>query len=564
MRRSLVVSLVAILVLAFGGLGLVLLAGWRPQLGLDLQGGASVVLLPEGDFQADAIGQAVEIVRNRVDGLGVAEPEVVRQGNAIVVNLPGVKNQDDALRIVGQTAQLEFRPVLASVPASAAQSTPVTTAPVPTTTPSTGVPSVDSGATTAPSSTPGLGKSRISRQTGATTTTTATTVPAAVNAAAVTTVPATVSAAAVTTVPSTASPSTTVPSTGETTLPTCLDASDFDQPDQTVVLPECQKREVVTYYQLGPTFLTGDGVESAQAVFSQQSGWTVELVLKPGAAGIDTFNEWAAKCYNGTPECPSSGASRGRVAIVLDGIVKSAPQINAPSFSRDQITISGNFSEKEAKELALVLRYGALPVKLVPQAVQTVSATLGANSLQAGVIAGAIGIALVMVLMLLYYRRLAVVVLAGLCVSLALIFTVICVLGETRGLALTLAGATGLIVSIGVTVDSYVVYFERLKDDVRGGRTIRNGAERGFKSAWRTILAADIVSLIAAGLLWWLTVGSVRGFAFFLGLSTLVDMVVAYFFTRPAVVLLSRTDFLAGSKVLGVTTGEGVATGGPR
>jgi preprotein translocase subunit SecD len=149
---------------------------------------------------------------------------------------------------------------------------------------------------------------------------------------------------------------------------------------------------------------------------------------------------------------------------------------------------------------------------------------------------------------------------AGLLVSGALIWSVIAYLGESRGLALSLAGATGIIVSIGVTVDSYVVYFERLKDDVRGGRSLRNSATRGFKSAYRTIIAADLVSLIGAGVLWYLTIGSVRGFAFFLGLSTIMDMIVAYFFTRPAVILLSRSRFMAG-RVLGVDAGEAIPAG---
>jgi preprotein translocase subunit SecD len=537
MRRSYVISLVTICVLAFGGLAFVLAAGWQPALGLDLQGGASVVLQPEGEYDDDALDQSVEIIRNRVDGLGVAEPEVVRQGDAIVVSLPGVENQDEALRIVGQTAELQFRPVLADVPAallppdgltSSTTAPGTTSADSPTTAPGTTAPAATTSVTTTAPATPNPGESRLGRQTGTTTTT-----------------------------------ATTVPSTGQTELPTCANAAEFAIPDEQVILPECDDdREVVTYYELGPVFLTGAGVETAEARFDPQTGWTVSLTLKPGEEGIDTFNVWAEKCYNGDPECPSDGASRGRVAIVLDGIVQSAPQINAPSFERDQIVISGDFTQSEAEDLALVLRYGALPVELEPQAVQTVSPTLGEDSLQAAVISGVVGVLLVVGLLFLYYRRLTVVVLAGLLVSAAIVWTVVAILSETRGLALTLAGVTGIIVSVGVTVDSYVVYFERLKDDVRSGKTIRSSAERGFKGAWRTILAADVVSLIGAGLLWWLTVGSVRGFAFFLGLSTIVDMIVAYFFTRPAVGLLARSRFMAGERVLGVVPGEAVPVSG--
>jgi len=247
-------------------------------------------------------------------------------------------------------------------------------------------------------------------------------------------------------------------------------------------------------------------------------------------------------------------------------VVKSAPEIQPDNstfspFQADQISISGNFGESEAKNLALVLRYGALPVQLEPQAVQTVSATLGKDSLKAGVIAGIVGVLLVVAFMFAYYRSLGLVVLGGLLISTAILWSVISYLGESRGLALTLAGATGIIVSIGVTVDSYVVYFERLKDDARLGRTFRSAAQRGWASAWRTILAADIVSLIGAALLWYLTVGSVRGFAFFLGLSTLIDLIVAYFFLRPAVILLSQSHWYRGrTHLFGVTQGEAVST----
>ena len=257
------------------------------------------------------------------------------------------------------------------------------------------------------------------------------------------------------------------------------------------------------------------------------------------------------RCYNRDQTCPTQ-----QIAIVLDSVVKSAPVVQTPTFEADDVSITGSFSEREAKNLALVLDYGALPVQLEPQAVQTVSASLGQDSLKAGVVSGLIGLLLVVIFMLVYYRRIGLVVPAGLCVSGAFMWSIVSWLGETRGLALTLAGITGIIVSIGVTVDSYVVYFERLKDDVRLGRTLRSSAEKSFKGAYRTILAADGASLIGALLLYWLTVGSVRGFAFFLALSTLLDMFVSFFFTRPAVILLSRRKAFAGADVLGVHQGE--------
>jgi preprotein translocase subunit SecD len=354
-----------------------------------------------------------------------------------------------------------------------------------------------------------------------------------------------------------------VPTTATTTLATT--SPEDDQVDQTVVLPELNSDGTVKLrYQLGPAFLTGSAVSGADAVF--QNGWQVSLNMKGGANGIDTWNKVTEDCFNGVATCPGIGSrGRGLVAITLDGTVKSAPEIQPDNsafspFSADQISISGNFTEKEAGDLALVLKYGALPVKLDPQAVQTVSATLGKDSLRAGVIAGIIGVGLVILFMLVYYRSLGIVVLGGIVLSSAILWAVISWLGESRGLALTLAGATGIIVSVGVTVDSYVVYFERLKDDSRLGRTFRSSAQRGWASAWRTILAADIVSLIGAALLWYLTVGSVRGFAFFLGLSTLIDLVVAYFFLRPAVILLSQSRFYRGrTHLFGITQGEAVA-----
>ncbi|MGA1500530.1 MAG: preprotein translocase subunit SecD, partial [Ilumatobacteraceae bacterium] len=248
-----------------------------------------------------------------------------------------------------------------------------------------------------------------------------------------------------------------------------------------------------------------------------------------------------------------------RMAIVLDGVVQSAPTVNQPSFSGG-VDITGNFKESEAKDLARVLKSGALPVRLEVQAVQTVSPTLGEDSLRATLVAGLIGIALVLLFMILYYRTLAIVVVGGLVVSGGILWNVITFLSASSGLALSLAGAAGIIVSVGITIDSYVVFFEKLKDEVKAGRTLRNSAERGFKSTWRTIVAADTVSLLAAFTLWYLTVGSVRGFAFFLGLATLTDLVVAWFFTRPAMMLLARSGRVGRRGAFGIKVAPGGAS----
>jgi preprotein translocase subunit SecD len=510
MRRNLVLSLVITVAVAALALGLTLASGSSPQLGLDLQGGASVVLQPKESVDSGVLDQTIGIIRNRVDALGVAEPEITRQGDAILVELPGVKDQERALEIVGQTAELRFRPVLQVLPPDASQ-------PVPSATTSTTVAGAADTSAAATDST----------VTDSTTTesTTGTTV--------------------------------TVPTEVVPTTP-----PEEDELDAEVVLEEKDRDgTVIARYRLGPTALTGAGVEGGDAQLNPNTGqWSVAVTFKDGEVGIGGFNQLATRCYNGDATCPAQINGRGMLAITLDGVVKSAPTVQQPSFEADDVSITGSFTEREAKNLALVLDYGALPVQLEPQAVQTVSASLGQDSLRAGVVSGLIGLLLVVIFMLVYYRRLGLVVPAGLCVSGALMWAIVSWLGETRGLALTLAGITGIIVSIGVTVDSYVVYFERLKDEVRLGRTLRSSAEKSFKGAYRTILAANGASLIGALLLYWLTIGSVRGFAFFLALSVVLDLFVSFFFTRPAVILLSRSRAFAGADVLGVHQGEATGT----
>ena len=548
MRRRYWISLIGVVFVAVGSLALVLGLRYSPNLGLDLQGGVSVTLQPKPDTPADSgsLDQAVQIIRQRVDALGVAEPEITRQDDTIVVNLPGVKDQDRALQLVGQTAELRFRPVLQVLGPD--PNAPVA---VPDTTPTTAGPGV--ATTAAPTDTTAAGGGPGNARP----------VPAQESPTTVAPTDTTAAPAETTTVPT----ATTVATTATTTLSTTTPDEDADPEsvNATVILPEFDDSgNVARRYQLGPAFLTGSAVNGAEAVF--QNGWQVSLDMKGGANGIDTWNKVTEECFNGVSTCPGIGSrGRGLVAITLDGTVKSAPEIQPDNsafspFSADQISISGNFTEKEANDLALVLKYGALPVQFDTPTADTVSATLGKDTLYAGVLAGIIGVALVILFMFAYYRSLGIVVLAGVLLSSAILWAVISWLGESRGLALTLAGATGIIVSVGVTVDSYVVYFERLKDDARLGRTFRSSAQRGWASAWRTILAADVVSLIGAGLLWYLTVGAVRGFAFFLGLSTLIDLVVAYFFLRPAVILLSQSRFYRGrTHLFGITQGEAAA-----
>jgi preprotein translocase subunit SecD len=313
-----------------------------------------------------------------------------------------------------------------------------------------------------------------------------------------------------------------------------------------------------TVDQLGPVFAFGEkAISSASAVIDTQTGqWVVSLTLKDGANGIDAWNTAAGQCFAKADTCKQGG-----MAIIIDHQVISAPVPSISVFTTTGVQITGSFSESRAKALARTLAYGATPVEMKIDTTEQVSATLGKNSLHAAIIAGIIGIGLVMIFMLLYYRSLAVIVLGGIVVSGALLWAIIAVFSRQNGLRLSLSGITGIIVSVGVTVDSYVVFFERLKDEVRGGKTLRSSALRGFRGAWRTILAADIVSLIGAVVLFQFSVGSVRGFAFFLGLSTVVDLLIAYAFTRPAVLLFAQSKRYRGGDVLGVHSGEAYAGG---
>ena len=532
MRRKKLAPLIFIVLVAALALGACLVTDTSPQLGLDLQGGVAVVLEPTEPATDESLDQAIEIIRNRVDGLGVAEPEIARQGDSIVVQLPGVDQQQRALDLVGATAELRFRPVLAQYPPEILDISASTEGDGSTTTTaadgSTTTTAAASASTTTTAPVAGQSEAATPFQDGGSTTTT--TAPAATTT--------TVAGGATTT-------TTTAP--GE--IPTVeLTPRDEDLPENDVVLPQLDADgEIEFVYSLGPSQATGEIVSDASAVLNPNTGeWSVSLEMKGGADGIDQFNAIAAQCNPPSQTCPT-----GQLAIVLDSVVQSAPTIQTPSFAKDEIQISGSFSESEAKDLALALDYGSLPVNLEPQTVRTVSPTLGEDSLKAGLAAGLLGLALVCLYMLFYYRALGLVVVAGLCVWAALLYSIISYLG----VALSLAGVTGIVVSVGVTVDSYVVYFERLKDEVKAGRTLRSSTERAFSRAFRTIVAADISSFLGAIVLYQLTVGPVRGFAFFLGLSTILDMIVSWFFTRPLVGLLAQNRWFTEAPRFGVARG---------
>jgi len=480
MRAYLAVTFLVVAV----ALGSVIVTGKEPILGLDLQGGISVVLAPVGEVKNSSLDVAVEIIRSRVDSLGVVEPEISRQGGNIVVDLPGVKDRDKAIRLVGKTAELRFRPVLSLVP-------PLAT--TPTTTIALSAPVPDEA-----------------------------TVAAAIASCDTAQIAALVAAGA------------EIKNTKTV----------GDKRVNCVVLPS-RDSQAGERLLLGPAALTGKAVDSARSRFSQGQGYAV--TVKFNDAGAVQFDQLAAVSYPKT-------SPENQVAIVLDGKVQSAPAFQTSSFSGD-VEITGNFSPSEASDLATIINYGALPVQLKRLTVQNVSPTLGRDQLDAGIAAGAIGLLLISLYMLAFYRILGLVVITGIALTGAFIYSLIAYLGGAIGLTLTLAGVTGLIVSVGVTVDSYVVYFERLKDEIRSGRSVRASVDQGFTRAFKTVVAADVVSLIGAVVLYFLAVGSVRGFAFFLGLSTILDLVVSYFFMHPLVSLLARRPRLVAMRKVGIAAG---------
>jgi preprotein translocase subunit SecD len=493
--------------ITLAALGATIAANNEPVLGLDLQGGISIVYEAVGQVKPGALDVARDIIDQRVNSLGVAEPEISRQERTITVDLPGVKNRAEAARIVGQTGELRFRSVLAEVgPPGAASAAASSTS---TTTATTGA-----GAAPAPSTT---------------TSTTLSPNDAAVKAA--------VASCDPTQVQSLLASGVDIPTTSR----------EGDTRDACVVLREQGSKNRL---YLGATQLTGSGVDSAKSQLQSGQGYVVNVSFND--KGAATFDQIAAKSFHQTPPMD-------RVAIVLDGIVQSSPQFQTNSFSGD-VQISGGtgasaFTADSAGELAKVINYGALPVRLTKLTTTDVSPTLGRDQLSAGIAAGLIGLVLVALYMLVYYRLLGAVVIVGLTMSAILTYALITFFSQEIGLALTLAGVTGIIVSIGITVDSYIVYFERLKDEVRSGKTVRSSVDRGFTRAFRTIIAADLVSLLGAVALYLIATSSVRGFAFFLGLSTILDLLVAYFFMHPVVSLMARRPHLVRMRRIGIAAG---------
>jgi preprotein translocase subunit SecD len=507
-----------------------------PNLGLDLQGGTQVTLLPQpapgsdGTITDEQLDQTVEIIRQRVDGLGVAEAEVTVQGSgdsaAIIVSVPGSVPQDRLVELVGRTAQLAFRAVDVigdpggvdpdAEPTASPEPSPTEAEPSPTATDATPSPSpTEPEASASPSPTPSPE----------------------------------------------ASPSPAAP-VEQPELP--VQAADNDAEFQSralrldCTLPENRSGtpddpeqwlatcdlEGTSKFLLEPAFILGTQVTDAQAQLDPQTNsWSVSLTFD--AEGARQLAEISTDLYDNTPP-------QNQFAIVLDGVVYSAPSFLEP-IPGGQAQITGEFTTEEASDLANVLKFGSLPVSLEVGQVTSITPTVGADFLRAGLIAGALGLALVAIFLLVYYRALGVVAVASLVVAAAISYFLFVVFGRQLGFALTLAGVAGAIVAIGITADSFIVYFERIRDEVRDGRSLRVAADAGWIRARRTLLAADFVSFLGAVVLYALSIGSVRGFAFALGLTTVVDVVVAFLFTRPVVAILAATRwFQSGSKWTGV------------
>ncbi len=524
----------------------------KPKLGLDLQGGTSVTLIPQvangqGQVTNALIDQAINIIRQRVNGSGVAEAEITRQGSGsnatIVVSVPG-KDQGDLLDKVNQTAQLTFRPVLqegVGVPASSLPSASPSTSASSTASPSASPSRTSIGSSKSPSSSPKASGSAAGRL-----------LTPALTAASGSPSASPSASGSASTSPS-ASPSASV-SQGPAVDPATLQASSAaalapvyasidctntanaqgfkDDPD--LYLVTCD-RDGTTKFLLAPAAVKGTEIKSAAAGLDTQNGagWLVELQFK--SKGTNQFKDITSKLVN-------NPSPTNEFAVTLDGLVVSHPYVqNAIVDGNAQI--SGNFTKKDAKDLADVLKYGALPLSFETGEVQTISPTLGSDQLHAGLVAGALGLLLVVLYSFLYYRGLGIVTVLSLAVAGFLTYSLIVYLGHAISFTLSLAGVAGTIVAIGITADSFVVFFERLRDEVREGRSLRAAVETGWVRARRTIIAADLVSILAAAVLYVVSIGAVRGFAFTLGLTTIIDLFVVFFFTKPIMTLLARTTF---------------------
>jgi preprotein translocase subunit SecD len=472
------IGIIVMLVLSWGGLAALLANGTTPKLGLDLQGGISVVLTAPDGTETEKLEVAADIIRRRIEEIGgVQEPDIAPSGGSaltppnILVQLPGITDEARALEAVGATGSLSFRPVLGS--------TPGPTGPL------------ANGGSVPAEHLPVSTYDRCYELPGGS-------------------------------VPENTEPNVD-PATGLTV--------DDDDSVETFLPYEGQ------VLHLGPAIV--EGTQVSQALSNFQNQWLVQLDLTP--EGGERF-----ACMTG--QATAYFDSRRQIAIVLDGNVQTAPPVSTDvgpegiDGGSAVITIgSDSEAEQEARDLAVVLRFGSLPVSFELSDVSQVSGTLGADSLRIGIISGLAGLALVAVFLLLFYRAMGLVAIVGLVTFGAGLVALFALLGQGLGVSLTLAGITGIIISVGTTADSYIVYFERIKDEIREGLDPPTAAITGFKDAYRTIITANTVSLLAAGLLYILAVGPVRGFALALGIATVLGLVITRVFTRRVAYVLASS-----------------------
>lgn len=520
-----------------------------PKLGIDLQGGTRVTLTartPDGSAPSqDSLKQAQEIIETRVNGLGVSGSEVVVDGDNLVITVPG----DDSAqaRSLGQTARLYIRPVTGSIdvatrdanrtatPEAPAAETPATDAPAP---------EVPADGTQTPQNRPFLAQDPTTPEATPAPETTTPAPPA--DASSDGTDEGDAAAAEI-------AAARALRQSGDPTVQqqavANLDCSVADplrgNDDPTLPLVACSQ-DGLNIYLLGPSIIDGQEIADASSVFnSQQSRHEISLSFKTTGS-----NTWA--------EFTSANIGK-QAAFTLDSKVVSAPTIQGATPAGSATSITGSFTAESAKELANTLKYGSLPLSFAASEAETVSATLGLASLQAALIAGAVGLVLVLLYCLVYYRMLGVLTALSLILSGVMVYAIMVLLGRYIGFTLDLAGMAGLIIGIGMTADSFVVFFERIKDEMREGRSFRSAVPRGWARARRTILSGNAVSFIAAAVLYVLAVGQVRGFAFTLGLTTILDVIVVFLVTWPLVSMASRSAFWSKPSVNGLGAVQEVA-----
>jgi preprotein translocase subunit SecD len=571
-------ALVVVLFLAIVGSDAFAPTHWHKDfqvhLGLDLTSGTAVALKAEtakGQQPSPAsMQQAQQIMESRVNGAGFTGAQVQRQGsNIITVSVPG-KGSQQVVNLVGQTADLLFRQVLLVAPnTSAATPTPSASAtPSPTTSPSP-QPKISSQPSATPSAhaagAPGAAVSSAVQEMASRTRA----LPAATASATASPTPASTASASPTPTPAaTGGLSKVSQASGDASLVSApvqalfnkLNCANkdwkkqvgyggqpppYDNPDKQIVACDASgNKYVLDKAKILGTMVPPGGASAT--LMSSSVFWQVNLSFN--AAGAKAFGTLTTAQYSKYWNASSNTATSplDDIAIVLDGDIVEAPQTEgAITQGTAQITgpTGAGFSQSQATSLANVLNYGALPLSFQKQSIESISPSLGRDQLNAGLLAGAIGLILVVCYCLLYYRGLAIVAVSSLVIAATLIFESVVALGKYQSFTLDLAGIAGLIVAIGITADSFVVFFERLRDEVRDGRTLRTAVERGWTRARRTVLVSDTVSFLAAALLYFFSETQVKDFAFTLGLTTIIDVIVVFLFTKPTVTLLARTKF---------------------